>query len=627
MKRKERVHVLFVIRFCIDFECSCPCSCRVGGGTAQLEHSTQIADARIFFGRGNQQLVSHGVRDASAIFQNTPKPVPPTHMLKDAAKAARGAGGDSKDMAAMDAAMNYRKAHGEGKMTYAKGRMPARKTVIPRAAKGYGNGMATVAGMGEPALAKQLSDENESRTISILPSHVVEPKHTMSQAQIAASEVSSNASEADAMLPEHNNEAVQKSQEQIGASEIKYNSAHASAVMPQSEQRVVQGLRLKSSQASQAKSEEDTYAKRADAIVPEHTSEMKPKEGARKTFAQIRKQEERYNFEHASNVVTEHTQEKARRTQSQIRAAEEKANVQHANAVVPERTVTPTQRLSVAQQAANEEQEMEASASSVVATDDDIDKDMNDARTKETARTRAFHQDVAHQRSLNRLAWKAHDETNTERQMQSQIETKMERHMQSQISDIEGNFHSKLTTEQMKEKKVELQNNKHLESQVDDITAAAGPRDASHLMASGGHHTDMARNTAAIKNADNHLASQVADITSGIPQPQPVAMKSAKPVLASKRLPKAAVPKVVRKAAAKAAPKSIKKQTAKMMTGEHKLQATREKALFDAYTKSSTPTKSALASKSNSWAAQVNLDIKILCRSHCILILFACKCS
>jgi len=645
---------------------------------------------------GKQQLALNGVRDASTMF-GTPKTALPTNMLKDAAKAARGVGGDAKDMAAMDAAMNYRKAHGEGKMTYAKGHMPARKAVLPRSAKGYGIGMSKVAGMGEKALAKELADDNKSRTQSVLPSHVVEPKHTMSRAQIAKSEISSNDREADAMLPEHNQEAAHKTQAQIRGTEVRYNSAHASAVMPHSKQHGVQ-VKSSLSQASQAKSEEDSYAKRANSIVPERTLEKRPrtqaqirkseeqynakhadamlpehnKEAASKTLAQIRTQEEQYNSEHASKVVTEHTQEKVRRTQAQIRSAEEKANAQHANAVVPERSSgggNPTQRLSVAQQAAKEEQQMEASASNVVATDDDIDKDLSNARAKETARARAFDQDVAHQRaSLNRLAWKkqkqahavsysydrlyqqalakeesqsekhrrskAHDETQMEKHMQSQIadiegkshqkltadqirQRKVEKqnnaHLESQvdeIADIEGKIHQKLTADQIRQSKVEKLNNAHLESQVDEITAAAGPRDASHLMSSG--HTDMARNTAAIKNADKHLASQVAAITSGIhtsaiQQPQPGAKKTAaKPALA-KRVAKVKAPKI-----ANSAPKTIKHQTSKMMAGEHSLQAAREKALLSAYTKTST--RSALASatskavKSKTWAAQSVAD-------------------
>ena len=59
-------------------------------------------------GRGRQQQLFNGVRDASAILGREVKPVVPTNMLQDAAKAARGEGGekgDARDMAAMAAAI------------------------------------------------------------------------------------------------------------------------------------------------------------------------------------------------------------------------------------------------------------------------------------------------------------------------------------------------------------------------------------------------------------------------------------------------------------------------------------------------------------------------------------------
>lgn len=79
------------------------------------------------------------------MFAASPKPAVPTSTLKDASKAAREAGGDAQDMAAMAAAMQYRKTTGAGKMQYAKGQTHARKSVQPVAnEKKYGLGMHKV---------------------------------------------------------------------------------------------------------------------------------------------------------------------------------------------------------------------------------------------------------------------------------------------------------------------------------------------------------------------------------------------------------------------------------------------------------------------------------------------------
>ena len=223
-------------------------------------------------------------------------------------------------MQAMKAAMDYRKQNNLGKMTYAKGHFPVKKAVAPT--KAYGQGIAGVAGMGEQALAKQLSDDNEARTQSVLPEHNVEPRHTKTQAQMANEEIGNNDREADAMLPEHNRFGARKTQNQIRGEEIKYNSAHADAVMPAASKHLVQGLHLKVNRASMAKSEEAVNAKRADAIVPEHNVEKKAR-----TQSQIRKSEETYNAKHADAMLPEHNVEGIKKaTQAQIRNSEEQYN-------------------------------------------------------------------------------------------------------------------------------------------------------------------------------------------------------------------------------------------------------------------------------------------------------------
>jgi hypothetical protein len=178
----------------------------------------------------------------------------------------------------------------------------------------------------------------------------------------------------------------------------------------------------------------------------------------------------------------------ARRTQAQISASEEQSNAQHASAVVPASAATATQRLSVAAQEKKEEEQMDADSSSVVATDDDIDEDMNSAKEQESARARAFNQDVAQQRAaLSRDAKKKQDKhavsysynslyqqalakekkrSDEHRQNVKSDETKMQNHIQSQIADIEGKTQHKLTADQIRQRAIEQQNNQHLASQV-----------------------------------------------------------------------------------------------------------------------------------------------------------------
>ena len=298
------------------------------------------------------------------MFSNQPQSDSLTAMLKDAAKAARGAGGDSTDMAAMAAAMNYRKVHGMGKMQYAKGHLPVQAAAKPQQIKGYGAGVSAVAAQGERVIAKQLSDDNEARTQSVMPEHVIEPQHTKSQAQIARAEMDNNDREADSMLPEHNQEAAHKSREQIRSDEIKYNTDHATAMMPTSRKHSVQGLKLED-RAGQAQSEEDADAKRADAIiVPDLKEDSKPKV---RTQAQIRKSEEQYNEKHADAMLPEHNKEVVHKSQAQIRKSEEQYNSKHADAMLPEHNTEGTKKSR--SQIRNEEEQYNALHASKVVTE------------------------------------------------------------------------------------------------------------------------------------------------------------------------------------------------------------------------------------------------------------------
>ena len=583
--------------------------------------------------RGRQQLSAfHGVRDASAMFAASPKPAVPTSTLKDASQAAQEAGGDAQDMAAMAAAMQYRKTTGAGKMQYAKGKKIAASVQPVANEKKYGLGMDKVAGMGEQALAKQLSEENDSHIASMLPEHVEAPKPTETRAQIAENEISDNDREADNMLPEHNLEAPHKSLLNIRGGEMKYNSAHAKAVMPKSEAR---NGAIRLSRAHQAQSEEAEYSKRAEAIVPEHTEDHKTRtqadiikseekynakhadailpehnrEMASKTRSQIRQQEEDYNADHASKVLTEHTQEgQLHRTQAQIRSAEEKSNELHANAVVPPSAgaSSSAQRLSVAEQAAREENQMAEDASNVVVTDHTIDRAISEARANGAKKLRAFEQDRSMERhsvlrrkraldshtsySYDKLYADAlkkeerrdhHDSTEVRAQQQ------MQKHIQTQINEIEGKGLLKMTASEVRQQKIEQENDEHIASQVDAITASAGPRDASHMVSDG------ALNRMAMKATSKHLNSEVNNIMSSTSKPVPkktvVGKAAGKP--AGK---KQAVPKKESTAA----------KTAKMLAAEHKMTAARDKKLFNVYSKTATSTARPEA-RHPSWAAQV----------------------
>ena len=540
-------------------------------------------------GRGHQQQLFTGVRDASAILGREVKPVVPTNMLQDAAKAARGEGGekgDARDMAAMAAAMNYRKANGEGTTMHdAKGRMPSAAAADsqPQGWNGkYGAGMAKVAALGEKALAKQLASRNEERTRKLLPSHVVEPQHTKTQAQIASEEVSGNAQEADSLLPEHNLEKARKSQEQIRGEEISYNEQHASAVMPTSDKAGVHNMLRQKDRAGQEQDEEAANAKRADAIVPERTAAIKAR-----TESEIKSAEEQYNARHAAAILPEHTEEVAHKAERASSAAEQAANARHANAVMPagSNTRARAQRLSVAQQAAEEEKEIEGDASSLVVSDTNIDKAMNDARAQENKRESAFEQDVSEQRkalarsrkqlssskgavsySYNQLyeqaLQKEESRNKAHRRSMAKSESQTQRHIDAQIAEIEGKTPKKMSADRLHEKQLEAQNEQHLVAQTDAITSSAAPRDASHMAAS-----DMTRSAQAVKADNAHLNGQVAKIVSAF------SPKSA--IVAAKRAPKAA------SAPPKAAHKNIKVDTAKMLAGARKMEA--KKDLFKIY--------------------------------------------
>lgn len=579
--------------------------------------------------RGRQQLSAvHGVRDASDMFANNPKPALPTSALKGAAKAAREAGGDEKDMAAMAAAMQFRKATGAGTMQYAKGHFPAHKRVQPvEEDKKYGLGMDSVAGMGEQALAKQLSEENESRTKSMLPQSVEASKPIQTRAQIADQEESSNDREADGILPEHNLEAPHKSLLKIRGGEMKYNSAHAKAVMPKSRARK-DAVHL--SRASQAQSEEAVYATRAEAIVPEHTHDAKARtradirvseeqynakhadaimpehnsEKARKTRSQIRSHEENYNAEHASKVVTEHTQEsKLHRTQAQIRSAEEKNNEKHAKAVVPPSAkASSSQRLSVAEQAAREERQMDEDASNVVVTDHTIDRAIKEARAQGAKKLRAFEQDVSMERpkqlrgkqvgmshtsySYDKLysdALKKEERRDHEGAAEKKAQEKLQKHIASQIDRIEGKGIEGLSPTEARQRKLEQENDRHITSQVDAITAAAGPRDASHMV------SDSVLNRMAMKATNKHLNTEVDHI-----------------IPSSKSAPRATATHKVGVHGGSSNTAVLKREsraakTAKMLAAEHKMDAARDKKLFNVYSK----TAASKARRQSSWAAQV----------------------
>ena len=567
---------------------------------------------------GRQQLAAeHGVLDASAMMVNSPKLALPSAVLHDATKAARG--GDSRDKSAMAAAMQFRKATGAGKIRYAMGHSLVRKSTQPVEGKKYGLGMDSVASMGEQALAKQLAEENESRTQSMLPEQEAAAKPIRTQAQIADSEINSNDREADGLLPEHNLETPHKSLLRIQGSEVKYNKAHANAVMPKSEAR--KGV-APLSRANQAQSEEAAYARRANAIVHEHTSDNKKrtqaqirdaeehynakhadaimpehsKEKVRQTRRQIREREESYNEEQAAKVVPEHAHESTlHRTQAQIRVSEEQDNAKHAGAVVPQSTVTNSQRLSVAQQAAREEHQMEAGASNVVVTDNTIDRDIRAAREQgarkqnefEAARRRELVHDSRSSYSYDKLyddALKKEERRDSAGEAEVQAQAKIQEHMDLQIDEIEGKTVKPLSAHAKRQREIEQENDRHITSQVDAITAAsAGPRDASQI------GTDASRNRMAMRAMSKHLNREVDHITS--PLSEPTAKTAA-----------------ARQAATTVARKSVKREsfaakTAKMLTAEHKLEKARNKKLFNVYSQtamSSTRPKIRHAS----WAAQ-----------------------
>jgi len=567
----------------------------------------------------SQLAASHGVLDASAMFASSPKLALPATILKDATQAARG--GDARDRSAMAAAMQFRKASGAGKMQNTKGHALVRTSTQPVAGKRYGLGIASVASMGETALAKQLAEENESRTQSMLPEHEAAAKPIGTQAQIADSEIASNDREADGLLPEHNLEAPHKSLLKIQGSEVKYNKAHAIAVMPKSQ--APKGV-VPLSRANQAQSEEAAYAKRADAIVPEHTPDKK-----KRTQAQIRDSEERYNAKHADAIMPEHSKEKARqtrsqirereeryneeqaakvvpeqakestlhRTQAQIRASEEQDNAVHAGAVVPQPTaITTSQRLSVAQQAAREEHQMEEGASNVVVTDNTIDRDIRAAREQgarkqhefEAARRRELHDESRSSYSYDKLydaALKKEERRHNAGEAEVQAQDKIQEHMNSQIDMIEGKDIKPLSAHAKRQRKIEEENDRHITSQVDAITAAsAGPRDASHM------ETDASRNQMAMQAISKHLNREVAHITSPL----------------SESTAKTAVP---RQAATTVARKSVKGEstaakTAKMLAAEHKMDKARNKKLFNVYSQTTTSSTRPKV-RHESWAAQV----------------------
>jgi hypothetical protein len=577
------------------------------------------------------------VRDASQMFPTQPKPKVSTKLLRSAAKAANarvGEKGDAQDMAAMKAAMMYRKAQGEGPMTYAKGHLPPKPKAVPQAVTGYGQGLDKVASLGESTLAKQMTDDNERRTQSVLPEHVVEPKHVESQAQMAKEEMMNNDQEADSMLPEHNVEAAHKSQSEIRDSEIKQDMEHANAVMPtMSAKHRVQGLHLKASQADQAKSEEAAYAKRADAILPEHTKEkahaihanketeekynskhadaVVPEhnvEAKSRTRDQIRKSEEQYDAAAADAVVPEHEKEHKARTQAEIRKEEEQENAKSADAVVPEHAAVATQRLTIAQQEATEEKQMEESAGNAMATDAVLDQEVKDAKVHEQARQHALEEDVRKQRDLLQHSSlkkapesspsfsyrKLYAEELKKEALRSKREEtkahkdlKMEKHIESQIKEIEGQGVQQASQSKIREQDAEALNNQHISQQVNAITAAAsGPRDVTDVLRSSS--SALSRNMAAIHAANKHLDTEVDDITSGFA-----------PVSKARRAHAAPVKKVsMTKTAPKMKkPEDIKSKTAAMITAAHKMEAARSKHLFNVYTQTTS-------TQPKSWAAR-----------------------
>merc|ERR1712205_156305 len=118
------------------------------------------------------------------------------------------------------------------------------------------------------------------------------------------------------------------------------------------------------------------------------------------------------------------------------------------------------------------------------------------------------------------------------------------------------------TAAQARSTEAEALNSKHLAAEVSAITTPRGPRDASHLLG----QSDASRSMAAIKAANKHLDSEVADITSGI--------DPAKPRLAAQEKPKHKVVKT----------HDTKSNTAKMLAGEAKLEQARKDHLFNVYT-------------------------------------------
>ena len=572
-----------------------------------------------------------GVRSASSMMAAAPKPKVSSHMLKEAAKAAREAGGDAKDEEAMAAVLQYRKEQGLGKFQYAKGHMPPPvKAVVEQKA---GMGMEKVASMGERSLAKQMMDEEERRAESILPEHNVEQKRIKSQSQIAQDENDSNVREANALMPEHNlarRQAAHLSREQIRNKDIQDNLKHANAVMPAHKKHVVQALKTLT-RADRAKEEEKDNEDRADAIVPEHTPEKKARtqaqirqseedsnekhadavvtehnvEGAHQTRDEIRKQEEEYNAEHAAKVTPEHNVEGAHKTMAEIRKQEEEYNAEHAAKVVTESTKEKL-RVSVAQQMAEEERQNAGEASSSVATDKDIDEAIHEAKAKESERAHAMDQDVKRQRanldreagvnfgskkakhavsySYDRLyqqALEKEERKSHAHHTYTSDETKLAKHLSSEVDNIiDGNA---VHPDQFQEKE-DLKLDNHLAKQVDEITAP----EPVHL-----NHEEIHQEKVDQK-LNQQLAKQVDAITAAADGPRDAShvMKSQHVVRSATEVIKTKASKALaRKAVRSAAPHTAAPEvhtglkggrTAAMLEGERKLKMSRIPQIRDA---------------------------------------------
>ena len=527
------------------------------------------------------------VRDASAVKDTAPQLKVPSALLKSAARAAKGMAGekgDKKDMAAMHAAMVYRQEHGSAQ----KAVQGATKAKTQPAV--YGLGMSKVAKLGERGIAAAMDAQIDARADGILPSHVVDRKLVKSEGQIAKEEMGSNDKEADSLLPEHNLEAPHKSILQISKAEMHSNVKHANAAMPTvngHSKRATQGLHLKASQEKQAaQSEEQAIAHKANSLVPEHV-------GSKKAL-----------------------------TREQISAAEERENAMRAAAITPEHT-TDKKRLSLAQQEAQEEKQMSDSASVTSVTDSTLDKAISAGKAKETARSRAYRADVSYEARAAQRGWggkgiagthtpfatrksakkdpsysynklyeqalakvKKEDAADDAAGNMDRSMSREQAHMRSQLNVIEGNLHPKLTAAQARSTEAEALNSKHLAAEVSAITTPRGPRDASHLLG----QSDASRSMAAIKAANKHLDSEVADITSGI--------DPAKPRLAAQEKPKHKVVKT----------HDTKSNTAKMLAGEAKLEQARKDHLFNVYTHTTEKSSPQALAAAKSWAAQSVAD-------------------